>query len=338
MAVKQIREGVWQISIRLSRDELYRKRFHIASFLEAVALEKEIRNELGKPTKSVNTISIISEKYLRWVSIHQSAKTYRDKAKMLFSHILPKFGHLLPDYVTKEMIQSYKEYRLDALNPGFDKKKIDHKNLKGKRAINLELLCLRALVKWASEEGLCNDDLPHYKALPYRRPKPDVPTTQEIDAIVEAANDQFHRCLFLALYHAGLRSNEAKILKWDDVDFQSGLIRVWGKGDRQRVVPMSSRLYDELELHKKTSEDKVYVWGNITTFQTAFEASRRRAGVRKTIHPHSLRHAFATHNLEGGTDLRSIQDMLGHQELNTTQIYTSVATQLNKRHIKNIFG
>ncbi len=343
MSVKKVkgRDDVYDIYVWISKDERIRKRITASSPLDAIAFEAELRKTLGKPVKESMTISAIAEKYLKWVDLHQSPKTVRDKKKMLFSQILPNFGHLMPDYLTKEMIRDYKEKRCA------DGRKIF-------RQVNLELLCLRAMIRWAAEEGLCNDAMPGYKSLPYKRPLPDIPTAEEIEAVIQATVDQFHKSLFLALYHAGLRNEEARTLKWADVNFGAGFIRVNGKGDKTRLVPMSKRLADELKLHqaeqkRKREEDlkkegvrankkaNDQVWG-ITTFQTAWEASIRRSGVTKRITPHMLRHAFASHNLEAGTDLKSIQDMLGHEDIATTQIYTHTTFQNHRRQIDKVFG
>jgi len=323
MSVKQIREDTWDIYIRMGRQDRIRKRIKCSSHLEAIAAEAAIRKELGKPSRSAMTISVIAEKYLEWVDIHQSPKTARDKKKMLFSQIIPHFGHLLPDYITPDTIKEFKKKRLA-------ERKIF-------RQVNLELLCLRAMVKWAVRNGLCNESLPQYDSLPYKRPLPDIPTAEEIEAIIQAASDQFHRSLFLALYHAGLRNEEARTLKWADVNFDYNFLKVTGKGNKQRIVPLSNRLAKEMREHRVTAGDGPFVWG-ITTFQTAFEASIRRAGIKKRITPHMLRHAFASHNLEGGTDLRSIQNMLGHQDISTTQIYTHTTFQMHRSQIDKVFG
>lgn len=344
MSVKKVkgRNDVYDIYVWISRDERIRKRITASSPLDAIAFEAELRRRLGKSVNESMTISAIAEKYLKWVELHQASKTVRDKKKMLFSQILPAFGHLLPDYLTKEMIRDYKDKRCA------DGRKIF-------RQVNLELLCLRAMIKWAAGEGLCNDAMPEYKSLPYKRPLPEIPTAEEIEAVIQATTDQFHKSLFLALYHAGLRNEEARGLKWADVHFGAGFLRVNGKGNKTRLVPMSKRLSEELKLHqeeqKRKREEELkkegrkangkangYVWDNITTFQTAWEASVRRSGVTKRITPHMLRHAFASHNLEAGTDLKSIQDMLGHEDIATTQIYTHTTFQNHRKQIERAFG
>lgn len=163
---------------------------------------------------------------------------------------------------------------------------------------------------------------------------------EEIDKIIQNANSHFHKSLFLALYHAGLRSDEAKRLKWSDIDFNHGWLKVAdGKGGKQRIVPMSTRLAESLQEHRKDQKDKqqkekekkgmkeppepssgVFVWDNIKSFKTSWNAAKRRAGIGGRFTPHSLRHAFASHNLEHGIDLKSVQDMLGHEDIQTTQI------------------
>jgi len=326
MSVRQVkgRENVYDIDVTMGREARIRERVEMPTILDAYAYEASLKRKLGKQTRGVLTISAISEKYIDWVHLHQSPKTAQDKKRMLFSQILPFFGHLIPDHITTETIEYYKKKRLEG-------RKI-------LRQVTLELLCLRAMVKWAAKNGYCNDSLPHYDNLPYNRPLPDIANPEEIEAIIQATTDQFHKSLFLALYHAGLRSQEARALRWTDINFDQKYLRVLGKGNKQRIVPMSHRLAEELMLHKETATDREFVWGNIGSFKTAFKASVRRAGITKKITPHKLRHSFASHNLEGGTDLRSIQDMLGHTDIQTTQIYLHTTFQSNQKQINKVFG
>jgi hypothetical protein len=99
----------------------------------------------------------------------------------------------MPDYLTKEMIRNYKEKRCA-------ERRIF-------RQVNLELLCLRAMIKWAAGEGLCNDAMPSYDNLPCKRPLPDIPSSEEIEAVIQATSDQFHKSFF---WHCIMRGCVAK--------------------------------------------------------------------------------------------------------------------------------
>jgi site-specific recombinase XerD len=346
MSVRKVKgyDNLYDIDVTSGRGTRFRKRREFNSILDAYAYEAKIKRDIGKKQRSILNISSIAEQYIDHITLHQSPKTVIDKKKMLFSQLLPEFGTYLPDYLTQEMIDRYKKKRMMTLNPAaFDDdgnlaKGEAAKELKGKRAVNLELLCLRAMIKWAANKGLCNDAMPRYENLPYKRPLPLAPTPAEIEAIIQATMDQFHKALFLSLYHAGLRSQEARSLKWDDVNFDYNYLHVVGKGNKERIVPMSERLAAELKLHQSGAGQGVYVWGNISSFKTAFNAAKRRAGITRKITPHKLRHSFASHNLEAGTDLRSIQGMLGHESINTTQIYLHTTFKNNSAQIKKVFG
>jgi len=325
MTIRKVREGVYDIDIPMGkRGDRFRERIKASSDIEAAAKETERRRLLGKEDFSPFTVSAISEKYIPWMKIHQSELTYKDKKRMLFSSILPFFGRMMPDRIEPQAVETYKQKRLEG-----SKKKIY-------RQINLELLCLQAMLKWGHKQGPCNEPPGKLSALPYQRKLPDIPTPKEVDQIIEHASDLFHKSLFLALYHAGLRSQEARSLKWSDIDFDAGYMRVNGKGDKYRVIPLSSRLSRMLQ-DQRSSFGGLYVWGNIGSFKTAFNASVRRAGLNG-ITPHHLRHAFASHNLEGGTDLKSVQDLLGHAMLTTTQIYLHTTFRKHSEQIKNVFG
>jgi len=155
------------------------------------------------------------------------------------------------------------------------------------------------------------------------------------------------RAMLELLYSCGLRISELVGLNWGDVDFISGLVRVWGKGGRERIVPAGDvslavlREYQKEQLTQKggraqdpsrgiflnRSRSRISQRGARKTIQRWFKL----AGFSKKVSPHTLRHSFATHLLDRGCDLRSVQEMLGHKSLATTQIYTHVTAESLKR-------
>ena len=325
MSVKQVREGVFDVYIRLNQKERIRKRIKCSSMLDALAIETDIRNELGQQKRiSPYTINTVAQKYIPWMRNHHSEKTYKEKYRMLLSQILPFFGAVLPDRITSQAIETYKNKRLAG-------RKIH-------RQINLELLCLQSLIKWGSEQtpGLCNKLLFKIKPLPYKRQIPYVANRDEINAIIDHTSDLFHRSLFCAMYEAGLRSDEARRLRPYDINIENGYLRISGKGDKTRIVPLSKRL--SILLSDRLKEcGKDFVWDNIKSFKTAFTASKRRAGITAKITPHIFRHSFASHNLEAGTDLRSLQEMMGHEDISTTSIYMHTTFRYLKEQIERAF-
>jgi len=325
MTVRKVknRENLYDVDIPLGKDgDRFRKRIYATSEIDALSIETQYRRELGMEAISAFTISKVAEKYIPWMDIHQSPKTAHDKKRMLFASILPYFGQFMPDRITPQIVELYKQKRLEG-------------GRKIYRQINLELLCLQAMLKWGYEQGLCNELPAKLKPLPDKRKIPDVPLPEDIYKIIENASDIFHKSLFCALYHAGLRSQEARSLRWSDISVDGEYMTVNGKGDKRRIVPISSYLLGLLKDNKKESAGE-FVWGNIGSFKTAWNATLRRAGL-EGITPHHLRHAFATHNLEGNTDLKSVQDMLGHASMSTTQIYLHTTHKRHREQIKKVF-
>lgn len=148
------------------------------------------------------------------------------------------------------------------------------------------------------------------------------------------------------LYSSGLRVSELINIKTGDINFEAGFIRVIGKGDKERVVPVNARALDKIKnyvtderpeiLRKKQS---LYLFvtsrGRAMTRQRFWQTIKefgKQAGI--DLHPHTIRHCFATHLLDGGADLRSVQKMLGHSDISTTQIYTKVTTDRIKKAFK----
>jgi site-specific recombinase XerD len=169
-----------------------------------------------------------------------------------------------------------------------------------------------------------------------RRPRrlPEVLSVEEIQAILDAAPNPKYRAAFMVCYGAGLRTDEVIHLEPRHVDSQRMVIRVErGKGSKDRQVVLSERLLGELRQCWKRYRPQRYLFEGkhrgqpieATSVQRAFRTACRKAGIAKPVTPRSLRHAFATHLVERGTNLRVVQTLLGHRSLNTTAVYTHLA-------------
>ncbi|MBS3084690.1 tyrosine-type recombinase/integrase [Candidatus Pacearchaeota archaeon] len=168
---------------------------------------------------------------------------------------------------------------------------------------------------------------------------PEILTIEEIKKLIESANNIKHRLIIKLLYGCGLRVSEIVNLKVNDLNFVEELIKInLAKGKKDRFVKIPSSIKDELESYLKLNKHNTLFpsnrGGKLTkdTIQKIVQNSAKRAGIKKRVYPHLLRHSFATHLLEQGTDLRMIQKLLGHSDIKTTQIYT----QISQASIKNI--
>ncbi len=190
---------------------------------------------------------------------------------------------------------------------------------------------------------------------------PDVLTVEEIDTIISTIDlsqqeGQRNRAILEVLYSCGLRVSELCNLKLSDLYLSEGFIKVEGKGDKQRLVPISPKAIDELNRYfedratitpKPGHEDFVFLsfrrgthLSRIMIFHIIKEQTAL-AGIKKTVSPHTFRHSFATHLLEGGANLRAIQCMLGHESIATTEIYTHIdrnmlRSEIIEHHPRNI--
>ncbi|OHO81783.1 recombinase XerC [Corynebacterium sp. HMSC036E10] len=213
----------------------------------------------------------------------------------------------------------------------------------------------RAFSTWAYRQGYIDHDAAaRLKAPKVNRALPNVVRGERATELVEADTaDDAHpaehlrdRAMLELLYATGMRVGELTGLNLADIDLARGLARVTGKGNKQRVVPFGREAtlalnewleFGRSELANGKAEDAVFVGsrgGRIDQRQVrrVVERAGQRAGV-SDISPHTLRHTAATHMLEGGADLRVVQEMLGHSSLQTTQIYTHVSAQ----RLKNVY-
>lgn len=189
---------------------------------------------------------------------------------------------------------------------------------------------------------------------------PEVLTVEEIDALIEAIDrstkeGQRNRAILETLYSCGLRVSELCNMKLSNLYFKEGFIQVEGKGSKQRLVPISPRAINEIKMYfedrnqrniKPGFEDCVFISkfgkniSRIMVFHIIKELADR-IDLKKTISPHTFRHSFATHLLEGGANLRAIQAMLGHESIGTTEIYTHIdrnmlRSEILEHHPRNI--
>ena len=190
-----------------------------------------------------------------------------------------------------------------------------------------KLAAVRALLRYS----LGRSRVPETQLGPRRaRRLPDAPKAEEIDAVLAQLSGQEplalrNRALLELVYSAGLRSQEAVDLDLADVDFEQEAVHVRGKGNKERVVPLGEEAAYRLRLYLDDARPELARGAEDALFLSARGHRLDTSTIRRLLpHPHRLRHAFATHLLEGGADLRVIQELLGHSSLSTTQTYSHV--------------
>ena len=184
------------------------------------------------------------------------------------------------------------------------------------------------------------------------RKLPDILDLHEIDKLLAAIDHSKpegprNRAVIEVLYSSGLRVSELTNLKLSNLFLETGFLRVVGKGNKERLVPIGSEAIKYLNIYfesvrsqqkiKKGEEDIVFLNRNGNRLSrvmifTIIKDTAARAGIKKKVSPHTFRHSFATHLIEGGADLRAVQEMLGHESITTTEIYT----HLDKSYLKQV--
>ncbi|MCP4370541.1 MAG: site-specific tyrosine recombinase XerD [Deltaproteobacteria bacterium] len=222
----------------------------------------------------------------------------------------------------------------------------------GARSRARHLVTIRGFYRFLVQEKILKHDPTRLIDLPKSGLKlPDVLSIEEVRLLLSIPDTNTpigsrDAAMIELLYAAGLRVSELVNLKLQDVNMEAGFVRVFGKGSKERVVPIGLFAKEKIDDYLKTARPLMlknitsrYLFvaraGKPMTRQGFWKLIKRyalKAGFNKTITPHTLRHSFASHLLEGGADLRAVQVMLGHVDISTTQIYTHVA----REHLKNI--
>ncbi len=290
------------------------------------------------------TLSRAIARFLRYLEAERNAsaftiKSYREDLSH-FRHYLGNERDPRPEEITTPVLRGY----LVAL----------HRSGYSSATIARRLATLRSLFRFGQREGWIEGN----PAKPLRNPRrgrrlPHVLTSQEIEQLLKAPPAEGFqglrdRAILETIYSAGLRVSEVVSLCDGDLDLKAGIARVRGKGKRERLAPLGSYAIRALrrylavrKLHPREPQgDEAPVFVNrfgrrLTTRSVArlLEKYLRQTGLDARTTPHSLRHSFATHLLEHGADIRSVQELLGHKSLITTQIYTHV----NAARLKEVY-
>ena len=234
-----------------------------------------------------------------------------------------KFVNKKPENVLKDDIESY---FMKLINKGFEP-----------ATIRLNYACIKFFFSFVVPREINFNliDLPKKK-----KSLPKVLTKTEIESMIENTKNLKHKLLIELLYSSGLRVSESISLKISDIDTENNTVRInQGKGKKDRFSVLSEKFKkDLLKYLCQKRDNNIYLFCKgdyhivLKTAQRIVENAAKKAKINKKVTPHMLRHSFATHLLENGTDIRYIQKLLGHSRLETTQIYTHVSN----RDIKNI--
>lgn len=245
-----------------------------------------------------------------------------------FQHFILRQYDCLPKDVARENIERYMDWLYDRGT----KKSSQARQLSGIKSF-FNYLLLKDMIASSPAELI----------LPPKPAKvlPDTLSTDEIDRMIATIDDSSpkgirDKAILEVLYSCGLRVSELCNLRLGDLFFGEGYIRIIGKGDKQRLVPISGIACERIQRYKevrtkKTTEDTLFLnnRGTKLTRVMIFNIIKQAAllaGIDKSISPHTLRHSFATHLLEGGANIRQVQEMLGHESILTTEVYTHLDT------------
>ena len=281
-----------------------------------------------------------TSRFLRYLKIERNSsdytiKSYREDLEILIEYFQDTLGRIpTPGELTPQDLRTY----VAAL----------HQAGYAKTSVARRLASLRSFFRFAQREGLCDSN----PAKPLRNPRrerklPHFLTTDEVGKLLLAPDDSDpmgnrDRAIFETLYSAGLRVSELVGINLNDLDLEDGLVRVRGKGKRERLSPLGSFAVKAIEqwMRNRVPADKqrsgddgdplfLNKFGQRLTTRSIgrmLEKYLKLTGLDSRTSPHTIRHSFATHLLNGGADIRSVQELLGHKSLVTTQIYTHVST------------
>ncbi len=293
-----------------------------------------------KPTISEKWKKAI-KRYLTYIKFEKrlsdnSVEAYIRDVNKFASYIQHMFEGIGPADVEQQMVEKFMQWLYDkeAENDNFLYEKSSQARILSSVRSFYNFMLVTDAVQSLPTEFVATPKAGHHL--------PDTLTTEEIDSIIAAIDPSTKkgcrdRAMLETLYSCGLRVSELTTLRLGDLFFGEGYIRVTGKGDKQRLVPISATarnaISEYLDYRSKddTASDIVFLSNRKQALTrvmifTVIKQAAERAGIEKQISPHTFRHSFATHLLEGGASIRQVQEMLGHESITTTEIYTHLDT------------
>lgn len=266
--------------------------------------------------------------HLRRIMLEElERRNYSDRTKECYIHAVEDFAHYFnrpPDRLGPEHIRQFQAHL-------FTDRKL------APNTVNQRLAALRFFYAKTLHRPWNAAETPYPKKVIHL---PVVLSQEEVARLIDSASLPFHRVILMTLYATGIRRAELAHLRVGDIDSERMVIRIrGGKGRKDREVMLSEKLLEELREHWRRHKPKEWLfpggkWHNSSrpiTSKVVWHAcheAAKRAGLEKKVHPHIFRHCFATHLLEAGTDLRTIQMLLGHRDLEETTIYLHVSKRL----------
>ncbi|MBH9581109.1 site-specific tyrosine recombinase XerD [Staphylococcus felis] len=276
------------------------------------------------------------EEYLRFIQIEKGLSqntiaAYRRDLNHYFNYLeSQKITHL--DFVDRDTIQLW-----------FG---VLHDEGRSSKSIARFTSTVRSFHQFALREKYSKHDPTVLIETPkYERKLPDILTVDEVTRLLETPqldklNGYRDRAMLELLYATGMRVSELIHIEVEDINLMMGFVKVFGKGKKERIVPLGETVIEYLEYYMQNIRPKLLkknvthtlllnVHGNPLSRQGVWKIIKQtglKAGIYKSLTPHTLRHSFATHLLENGADLRAVQEMLGHSDISTTQLYTHVSS------------
>lgn len=269
-----------------------------------------------------------------------SISAYINDLNKLISFLQKEYNNVAPNKVKLSHLKGFVKFLNDAgVSP-----RTQARTISGIKSFYKYLLI---------EEKVTSDPTALLESPKIGRKLPDILSMEEIDALIDSVNvdkpeGQRNKAMLETLYSCGLRVSELVNLKLTNLFFEQGFIKVEGKGEKERLVPVSGKAINEINKYLKTyrkslkvkqgSENVLFLnrrgakLSRVMIF-TIIKNLAEETGLKKKISPHTFRHSFATHLINGGADLRAVQEMLGHESILTTEIYTHLDSDYLKTTI-----
>lgn len=252
--------------------------------------------------------------------------------------------HYLLDFVEPLKLKHWGELRAESLRQLVAR---EHRRGRESGSLHHLLSACRAFMRYLARNGeISSNPAEGIRAPRLQRKLPQVLDVDEAAALVEIPTDSAvavsDRAMLELFYSSGLRVSELASLRWSDIDFSESMVRVLGKGSKTRVVPVGAKALaalNTLKAQTATQEHAIVFVGrngaalSTGTIRLRLKRWAKAQGLQKRVYPHLLRHSFASHILESSGNLRAVQEMLGHADISTTQIYT----HLDFQHLAKVY-